>query len=173
MKLRTSAFTVLALGALLGPATVTRAQVSVTRLQATREAHEGEGPMAKLSEALDLTKEQREEVRPIVREQLRAVRSIREDTNLSEQQKREQMKAAREKFIAAMDAVLTPEQQEKLARLLHLQRERREHHEGGDTGGGTTTPTGTTTTPTGTTPAGTTTTPANATGGDTTTGNAN
>jgi len=77
------------------------------RLAALRER------MQETARELNLTPEQKEKLQTIVRERMEKLRDLRQDTNLSPQEKREKFQAAREEITAEVKKVLTPEQFEK------------------------------------------------------------
>jgi len=66
-----------------------------------------------LSEKLNLTDEQKTTLKPIPEDQAQQVKAIHADTSLSEEQKRDKMKAIHETFHDKINTVLTPEQQVK------------------------------------------------------------
>ncbi len=77
------------------------------RLAALRER------MQDTAKELDLTPEQKEKLQTILRDQMEKLRDLRQDTSLSQQEKREKFQAAREGITAEVKKVLTPEQFEK------------------------------------------------------------
>ena len=62
---------------------------------------------------LNLTSEQKEKLQTIVRDRMEKLRELRQDTSLSQQEKAEKFKTAREEIAAEVKKVLTPEQFEK------------------------------------------------------------
>lgn len=62
---------------------------------------------------LNLTAEQKQELRSTMREHLTKLRELRQDNNLSPQEKREKFQAIRNEIAAEVKKVLTPEQFEK------------------------------------------------------------
>ena len=62
---------------------------------------------------LNLTPEQKEKLQTIVRDRMEKLRDLRQDTSLSQQEKAEKFKTAREEIAAEVKKVLTPEQFEK------------------------------------------------------------
>ncbi len=77
------------------------------RLGALRER------MQETAKELNLTDEQKQKLQTIVRERMEKLREMREDNNLSREEKMEKFKAAREAITAEVKTVLTPEQFEK------------------------------------------------------------
>jgi periplasmic protein CpxP/Spy len=66
-----------------------------------------------LAEELKLTDEQKEKIRPIVREQARKVRELRKDTELSRPDRLAKFKEVREGTLEKLKPILTAEQLEK------------------------------------------------------------
>lgn len=69
--------------------------------------------MQETARELNLTDEQKEKLRTIIRERLEKLRDLRQDNSLSRQERIEKLKASREDLIAEVKKVLTPEQFEK------------------------------------------------------------
>lgn len=87
--------------------------------------------MERLSKELDLTQEQREKIRPLIEEQVKQMRALREDNSLTQEQRREKAMGVMKETHGKIDAVLSPEQREKLKQHMQQMRERRgaEHKE--------------------------------------------
>lgn len=66
-----------------------------------------------LSEKLNLTDEQKAKLKPILQDQQKQVKAVREDASLSPEQKQAKMKSIHESLHSQINAVLTPEQQTK------------------------------------------------------------
>lgn len=66
-----------------------------------------------LSEKLNLTDDQKAKLKPI----LQQMKAVREDSSLSEEQKRAKMKPIHESLHDQINAVLTPEQQAKFKQM--------------------------------------------------------
>ena len=77
------------------------------RLGALRER------MQETAKELNLTDEQKEKLQAVLREQFGKLRDLRQDTSLSQQEKKEKFKAIRDEITAEARKVLTPEQFEK------------------------------------------------------------
>lgn len=69
--------------------------------------------MQDVAKELNLTDEQKEKLQAVIRGQMEKLRSLRQDTSLSAEDKREKVRAIREEIIAEVKNVLTPEQFEK------------------------------------------------------------
>ena len=79
-----------------------------------------------LSKELNLTDEQKAQIKPILDEQSKQMRATQEDTSLSQDQKREKMKQLHQTTHSQINDILTPEQQKKFAALKEQQKEHRE-----------------------------------------------
>ena len=131
-KLATLGFAVLLF---FGCSVTTRAQDAATqesRAQAQTENgmhHEQRaGQLERLTKELNLTDEQKTQVKPILDEQSKQMRATQEDTSLSQDQKREKMKQIHQTTHSQINDILTPEQQKKFAAFKEQQKE---HREGG------------------------------------------
>ena len=80
-----------------------------------------------LSEKLNLTDDQKAKLRPILQDQMLQMKAVREDSSLSEEQKRAKMKSIHESSHDQINAVLTPEQQ---AKFEQMRKEQMEKHKG-------------------------------------------
>jgi Spy/CpxP family protein refolding chaperone len=111
----------------------TRAQDAGTQqssAQAQTESgmhHQRGNQLEWLSKQLNLTDDQQAQVKPILEDQSKQMKTTREDTTLTQDQKREKMKQLHESTHSQINDILTPEQQKKFAQLKDQQKE---HHEG-------------------------------------------
>ena len=62
---------------------------------------------------LQLTDEQKQQLKPILREEAQKLRSLRAETGLTRQQKRAQLRQIRQDLLARSKPILTPEQLQK------------------------------------------------------------
>jgi Spy/CpxP family protein refolding chaperone len=69
--------------------------------------------LKKLSENLNLTDEQKEKLKPIIREQAGKMRELRQNSDLSREDKLAKLKELREDMDKKIEPILTPEQKEK------------------------------------------------------------
>jgi Spy/CpxP family protein refolding chaperone len=67
-----------------------------------------------LSQMVNLTDEQKAKILPIFQDTSKQTQEVRQDTSLSEQDRRAKMRSIHDKSMAQVRAVLTPEQQAKL-----------------------------------------------------------
>ena len=127
-KSRWSILTVL----LLSSAGVTFAQTSQQSQASTPGKHAGmhqkgesaEQHLQMLSEKLNLTDDQKAKLKPILQDEMQQMKAVREDSSLSEDQKRAKMKSIHESLHDQINAVLTPEQQAKFKEMKHEQMEK-------------------------------------------------
>jgi Spy/CpxP family protein refolding chaperone len=84
-----------------------------------------------LSEKLNLTDDQKAKIKPILQDQMQQMKTVREDSSLSEEQKRAKMKSVHESLHDQINAVLTPEQQ---AKFKQMRQEQMQKHKGMEEG---------------------------------------
>jgi len=83
----------------------------------------GGGPMnadamlKRLTDQLGLTADQQTQIKPIVDTFVKTVQDLRADTTLTQEDRMAKMKEARETEMTGIKAVLTPDQQAKLAEM--------------------------------------------------------
>ena len=87
--------------------------------------------MARLSKELDLSQDQKEKIRPLIEEQAKQMHELRENTDLTPDQRREKAGALMKETHDKIAAVLNPEQKERLKQHMEQMREHRaaEHKE--------------------------------------------
>lgn len=73
--------------------------------------------MNRLTEELSLTDAQKPKVEAALKAQMEAIRGVRTDSNLSDEQKREKARTAREDFNKKMKEILTAEQYAKFEKM--------------------------------------------------------
>jgi periplasmic protein CpxP/Spy len=92
--------------------------------------HNAESPeqhLQMLSDKLNLTDDQKAKLKPILEDQMQQMKAVRDDTSLSQDQKRAKVKSIHESFHEQINAVLTPEQQ---AKFKQMRQEQMEKHKG-------------------------------------------
>jgi len=92
--------------------------------------HNGESAdqhLQMLTEKLNLTDDQQAKLKPIFEDQMQQMKAVREDSSLSQEQKRAKMKSIHESLHDQISAVLTPEQQ---AKFKQMRQEQMEKHKG-------------------------------------------
>ncbi|MCX7886348.1 MAG: hypothetical protein N3B01_03695 [Verrucomicrobiae bacterium] len=80
-------------------------------------AERGKGRFQEMIEKLGLNDSQKEKFRALWQSQMEKMKEIYSDSNLSQEQKREKMKAIREEFTPKFKEILTPEQFEKWEKM--------------------------------------------------------
>jgi periplasmic protein CpxP/Spy len=78
-----------------------------------------------LSQHLNLTDNQKKQLEPILADEFKQMRAVGEDASLTQDQKRERMKQIHEASRPQVQAILTPEQQQKFAEMKGEAKERR------------------------------------------------
>jgi periplasmic protein CpxP/Spy len=84
-----------------------------------------------LSEKVNLSDDQKAKLKPILQDQMQQMKAVREDSSLSEEQKRAKMKSIHESLHDQINAVLTPEQQ---AKFKQMKQEQMQKHKGMEEG---------------------------------------
>lgn len=121
--LRTVAAACFATLLVLGCSLATRAQdtgsQSTPQAQAQGTMHQGQhaSQLEWLSKELNLTDDQKTKLKPILADQNKQMRSVKEDTSLGQDQKRDKMKQIHESTSSQINDILTPDQQKKFAEL--------------------------------------------------------
>jgi protein CpxP len=77
-----------------------------------------------LSQQLNLTDEQKTKLQPILQNAGQQMKSVRENTSLTQDQKRSQMMQIHQSTDSQIESVLTPDQQQKFAQIKQQQKER-------------------------------------------------
>lgn len=70
-----------------------------------------------LSQKLNLSDDQKANIKPILQDQMQQMKAVRTDSSLSEEQKRAKIKSIHDSSHDRINAVLTPEQQAKLKQM--------------------------------------------------------
>jgi Spy/CpxP family protein refolding chaperone len=77
-----------------------------------------------LSGHLNLTEEQKKELKPILSDEFKQMRAVGEDASLTHDQKRQRMKQIHEASRPRVQTILTPEQRQKFAQMKEEAKER-------------------------------------------------
>jgi Spy/CpxP family protein refolding chaperone len=72
-----------------------------------------EDRLERMSRRLNLTDEQKAKIRPILQDEQKQMKALREDASLSPDQRRQQGREIRTSARKQIDEILTPEQKEK------------------------------------------------------------
>ena len=80
-----------------------------------------------LSEKLNLTDDQKAKLQPILQDNMQQIKTVREDSSLSQEQKHAKLKSIHDSMHEQINAVLTPEQQ---AKFKQMRQEQMEKHQG-------------------------------------------
>jgi len=85
-----------------------------------------------MAKELNLTDDQKEKLKPILTSQMEEVQGVRNDTTLTQTQRRSKMMAIHQKYAPQVNAILTPEQQ---AKWKAMRKDMMEKHQGEGGGG--------------------------------------
>ena len=107
--------TLIALGGLVAFAPLAKSETSDTKPERTagRRAGAVQDRTKHIAGELQLNADQKEKLRPIFQEEAQKMRALRQDTNLSKQDKMAKLKTIREDARAKIKPILTAEQLEK------------------------------------------------------------
>lgn len=84
----------------------------------------GHNELGYLSKALNLTNQQKAQIKPILQDQRKAMMSLRQDTSLSRQERMSKFMAIRKQTMDKIRPILTSEQQTKLQQMEQQREER-------------------------------------------------
>jgi periplasmic protein CpxP/Spy len=91
------------------------------------------GHPASVEDELQLTAEQKAKLQPIIQDEMAQIDAVRNDTTMSMDQKQAKVQQIKQTSFPKIQAVLTPEQQKKLA---DMQQRARQQQQGGASGPG-------------------------------------
>lgn len=93
----------------------TATQQSSTQAESQNGAHhmQHQSRLEYMSKELNLTDDQKAKIKPVLEDEMSKMKSVRDDTSLSQDQKRDKMKDIRENTDSQITGVLTPDQQKK------------------------------------------------------------
>jgi len=80
--------------------------------------------LQKLSNELNLTDDQKAQLKPVLQGEVQQLRSVHNDASLSDEQKGAKMKEIHEGAKSQINSILTPEQQQKLAAMKEAQEDK-------------------------------------------------
>jgi Spy/CpxP family protein refolding chaperone len=101
-------------------------QAKLKQLHSQRKGRAGAFRSGRGFQALNLTDQQKQQLKPVFQSTRQQMQALRSDTTLTPEQKREKMKEIRQNQMAQMKSILTPEQQQQL----HQMRGRRMRNHG-------------------------------------------
>lgn len=88
----------------------------------------GRERLQEIVDKLDLTADQKAQIKPIIEAAHKQAETVRADTSLTPEQKHAKMREAFQAVRGQIEGILTPEQKQKLEAM---KEEHREHHRGG------------------------------------------
>ena len=78
-----------------------------------------------MTERLNLTSDQQQKIRPILKSHMEQMRTLRQNTTLTEEARHTQMQDINKQFHQALEPILTPDQKEKLKEMMQSMGQRR------------------------------------------------
>lgn len=131
--------TVIVNGALaigLAAATIpARAQEQDTQQAGARQMPSPDDVVQRLGQKLNLSDDQKAQIKPIIADRQQKMQALRSDTSLRRGQKGQQMKSIMEDSDKKINAILTPDQQKQYAQLEQQMKERRQSRRQNRNGG--------------------------------------
>jgi periplasmic protein CpxP/Spy len=106
----------LAIGAIITLSPSTFAQ-QADRPGAGQRERAGQPQIERIAEQLKLTEEQKKKLETVLREEMTAMREVRQDTNLSAEQRREKVQKLREQTLAKVKPILPAEKLEQFKKM--------------------------------------------------------
>ena len=94
----------------------TDSQNSTTQQQTANEGRHGGkhgDRFARMAQKLNLSQDQQDKLKPILEKQRDQAKAIRNDSSLTQDQKKEKFQALRQDTMAQVNSILTPEQQQQ------------------------------------------------------------
>ena len=88
--------------------------------------HHGKNRFEHMAKKLNLSQDQQNQLKPILETQRQQAQTIKNDTSLTSEQKKEKFQALRQDTMAKMNNILTPEQQQQWQQM------RAKHHKDGE-----------------------------------------
>lgn len=119
----------LAVPLFFGYSVSTRAQDSGSQATAQSQTmHQGqhESRLEWMTKELNLTDDQQAKMKPVLADEMKQMKSVRDDTTLTQDQKRDKMKEIHQSTDSQVNDILTPDQQKKYA---DLKAQQKTHHE--------------------------------------------
>lgn len=80
--------------------------------------------LARMTRQLDLTNAQQDKIKPILEKQQKEMRSLRQDTSMSRQERFAKFREIHKKTFAKIRPILTPKQQKELKQMQQMRRQR-------------------------------------------------
>jgi periplasmic protein CpxP/Spy len=110
-----------------------------TKSEQTRhlEAMTPDAMVEHLSTQLNLTGDQKAKIRPMAEDVYKQMNEVRQDSSLSEQERREKIRQIHENALGQVKTILNPEQQKKLDEMMASHAHQGELHSHGGQGEGT------------------------------------
>lgn len=112
-----------------------RAQDQDTQQTGARQMPSPDDVVQRLGEKLNLSDDQKAQIKPIIADRQQKMQALRSDTSMRRRQKARQMKSIFEESDKKIKAILTPDQQKQYAELEQQMKERRQERRQNRSGG--------------------------------------
>jgi Spy/CpxP family protein refolding chaperone len=112
-----------------------RAQDQETQSAGARQKMSADDVVQRLGEKLNLSDDQKAQIKPIIADRQQKMEALRSNTSLRRGQKGRQMKSIMKDSDQKINAILTPDQQKQYAELKQQMKERRQERKQNQNGG--------------------------------------
>jgi len=104
----------------------------LTPVVMAQKQESGENRLQQMSQQLNLTEDQKTKLKPILQEEAQKLRELKNDTSSSRQEKMQKAKQIHSEYKPQIDAILTPEQQQRWHQMKQEAKSRAKQHRKSD-----------------------------------------
>ena len=104
----------------------------LTPVVMAQKQENGENRLQQMSQQLNLTEDQKTKLKPILQEEAQKLRELKNDTSSSRQEKMQKAKQIHSEYKPQIDAILTPEQQQRWQQMKQEAKSRAKQHRKSD-----------------------------------------
>jgi len=104
----------------------------LTPVVMAQKQESGENRLQQMSQQLNLTEDQKTKLKPILQEEAQKLRELKNDTSSSRQEKMQKAKQIHSEYKPQIDAILTPEQQQRWQQMKQEAKSRAKQHRKSD-----------------------------------------
>jgi len=104
----------------------------LTPVVMAQKQENGENRLQQMGQQLNLTEDQKTKLKPILQEEAQKLRELKNDTSSSRQEKMQKAKQIHSEYKPQIDAILTPEQQQRWQQMKQEAKSRAKQHRKSD-----------------------------------------
>lgn len=104
----------------------------LTPVVMAQKQESGENRLQQMGQQLNLTEDQKTKLKPILQEEAQKLRELKNDTSSSRQEKMQKAKQIHSEYKPQIDAILTPEQQQRWQQMKQEAKSRAKQHRKSD-----------------------------------------